>query len=199
MPLGGLLSAQIRSATLSRTRVPRPHAPIEGLHRAQGSEGHGTGRLIEGPFNSGDEVVVIEDVITTGGSALRAVVGISAAGGNCTWCIRPGGSRRRRTRGCRSWLPGILSSRSFVPADIVCTYGCVGGNDTSIVSTSPLWYQNGWNAKKGLMKWCALVQSRKRWNIPAAVVTCPEFTRGDHREHYARVGRSSAASCIPGD
>ena len=43
---------------------------------------HGTGKLIEGPFISGDKVVVIEDVITTGGSALKAVASIRAAGGN---------------------------------------------------------------------------------------------------------------------
>ncbi len=42
---------------------------------------HGTGKLIEGPFESGDRVVVIEDVITTGGSALRAASAIRAAGG----------------------------------------------------------------------------------------------------------------------
>ncbi|MEO7360215.1 MAG: orotate phosphoribosyltransferase [Gemmatimonadaceae bacterium] len=43
---------------------------------------HGTGKLVEGPFRSGDRVVVIEDVITTGGSALKAVESIKAAGGN---------------------------------------------------------------------------------------------------------------------
>jgi len=42
---------------------------------------HGTGRPIEGPFVSGDRVVVVEDVITTGGSALKAVEAIRAAGG----------------------------------------------------------------------------------------------------------------------
>jgi orotate phosphoribosyltransferase len=42
---------------------------------------HGTGKLVEGPFRSGDRVVVIEDVITTGGSALKAVESIRAAGG----------------------------------------------------------------------------------------------------------------------
>ncbi len=42
---------------------------------------HGTGRLIEGPFASGDRVVVVEDVITTGGSALKAVDAVRAAGG----------------------------------------------------------------------------------------------------------------------
>jgi orotate phosphoribosyltransferase len=42
---------------------------------------HGTGKLIEGPFNAGDRVVVVEDVITTGSSALKAVEAIRAAGG----------------------------------------------------------------------------------------------------------------------
>lgn len=42
---------------------------------------HGTGRLVEGPFRTGDRVVVVEDVVTTGGSALRAVDAIRDAGG----------------------------------------------------------------------------------------------------------------------
>lgn len=41
---------------------------------------HGTGRLIEGPMNEGDRVVVVEDVITTGGSALRAAEAIQRGG-----------------------------------------------------------------------------------------------------------------------
>ena len=42
---------------------------------------HGTGKLIEGAYLPGDRVVVIEDVITTGGSALKAVEVLRAAGG----------------------------------------------------------------------------------------------------------------------
>ncbi len=42
---------------------------------------HGTGRLIEGNFAEGDVVVVVEDVITTGGSALKAIEAVRAAGG----------------------------------------------------------------------------------------------------------------------
>lgn len=46
------------------------------------AKAHGTGRLIEGPFREGDRVAVIEDVITTGGSAMRAAEAIRSAGGN---------------------------------------------------------------------------------------------------------------------
>lgn len=41
---------------------------------------HGTGRQIEGNFASGDRVVVVEDVLTSGGSALKAVEAVQAAG-----------------------------------------------------------------------------------------------------------------------
>src|SRR5687768_735868 len=45
------------------------------------AKSHGTGRLIEVTFMHGDRVVVVEDVITTGSSALKAVDAVKAAGG----------------------------------------------------------------------------------------------------------------------
>lgn len=36
-------------------------------------KGHGTNRYIEGPVRPGDKVVIVEDVSTTGASALRAI------------------------------------------------------------------------------------------------------------------------------
>ena len=42
---------------------------------------HGTGKLIEGPFRTGDRVVIVEDVITSGISALRAIAAVKSAGG----------------------------------------------------------------------------------------------------------------------
>lgn len=63
------------------------------------AKAHGTGKLIEGPFRAGDRVVVIEDVITTGGSALRAADAIASAGGDIAGVLavvdREGGGRER--------------------------------------------------------------------------------------------------------
>lgn len=42
---------------------------------------HGTGKLIEGAFRPGDRVVIVEDVITTGVSVLRAIAAVKSAGG----------------------------------------------------------------------------------------------------------------------
>ena len=56
-------------------------APIRAFTVRKEAKAHGTGKLIEGPFHSGDRVAVVEDVITTGGSALRAVSAIRDAGG----------------------------------------------------------------------------------------------------------------------
>jgi orotate phosphoribosyltransferase len=54
--------------------------PIRAFTVRKEAKSHGTGKLIEGPFAETDRVVVIEDVITTGGSALRAIEAIRATG-----------------------------------------------------------------------------------------------------------------------
>jgi orotate phosphoribosyltransferase len=55
--------------------------PVRAFTVRKEPKAHGTGKLIEGPFRSGDRVVLIEDVITTGGSALRAAAAVRQAGG----------------------------------------------------------------------------------------------------------------------
>ena len=55
--------------------------PVRVFTVRKEAKGHGTRRLIEGSFESGDRVAVVEDVITTGGSALRAVRAVRDAGG----------------------------------------------------------------------------------------------------------------------
>ena len=53
--------------------------PIESFTVRKEAKGHGVGRQIEGCYESGGEVVVIEDTITTGGSALQACEALKAA------------------------------------------------------------------------------------------------------------------------
>jgi orotate phosphoribosyltransferase len=54
--------------------------PVRAFTVRKEAKAHGTGRLVEGPLERGDRVAVIEDVITTGGSALRAADAVRAAG-----------------------------------------------------------------------------------------------------------------------
>lgn len=56
-------------------------SPIRAFTVRKEAKSHGTGRLIEGPFRRGDRVAIVEDVITTGGSALRAIQAVRDAGG----------------------------------------------------------------------------------------------------------------------
>ena len=55
--------------------------PLRAFTVRKEAKQHGTGKLIEGPFRPGDRVVVVEDVITTGGSALKAIAAVRDAGG----------------------------------------------------------------------------------------------------------------------
>jgi orotate phosphoribosyltransferase len=56
-------------------------APLRAFTVRKEPKTHGTGKLIEGPFQAGDRVVVVEDTVTTGGSAKKAVDAVRAAGG----------------------------------------------------------------------------------------------------------------------
>jgi orotate phosphoribosyltransferase len=48
---------------------------------------HGRHKLIEGNFSAGHSVVIVDDVITTGGSTLQAIDAIEAAGGTIAFVI----------------------------------------------------------------------------------------------------------------
>lgn len=92
-------------------------APLRAFTVRKEAKAHGTGRLIEGPFRSGDRVAVVEDVITTGGSALRAAEAVRAAGGEVAGVLavvdREEGGRETLDR---AGLPVLALARA---ADIV--------------------------------------------------------------------------------
>lgn len=66
------------------------------------SKGHGTGRRIEGGFRPHTDVVVVEDVVTSGDSALRAIQVVEEQGGRVLGVLavvdREAGGRERLER-----------------------------------------------------------------------------------------------------
>jgi orotate phosphoribosyltransferase len=54
--------------------------PIRSFTVRKEPKAHGTGKQVEGPLRSGDRVVIVEDVITTGGSAEKAAEAVRRAG-----------------------------------------------------------------------------------------------------------------------
>ncbi len=80
--VGGLtLGADPVSYAISHVSAGRDR-PLRAFTVRKEAKAHGTGKRIEGPFSSGDRVIVIEDVITTGKSALQAIDAIKAEGGD---------------------------------------------------------------------------------------------------------------------
>lgn len=61
----------ITSAVITMSAVRG--TPIRGFMVRKESKGHGTNQFIEGPVKPGDEIVIVEDVVTTGGSSLLAI------------------------------------------------------------------------------------------------------------------------------
>jgi orotate phosphoribosyltransferase len=55
--------------------------PIDAFTVRKQAKTHGTGKRIEGCFSAGASVVVVEDVITTGQSALDAIAAVAQEGG----------------------------------------------------------------------------------------------------------------------
>jgi orotate phosphoribosyltransferase len=79
--IGGLtLGADPVAFAVAYTSAKTPH-PIRAFTVRKEAKTHGAGRLIEGPVVSGDRVAIVEDVITTGASALRAVSAVRDIGG----------------------------------------------------------------------------------------------------------------------
>ena len=79
--VGGLtLGADPVAYAISHESASQPK-PIRAFTVRKDAKAHGTGKRIEGPFARGDRVVIVEDVITTGQSALQAIEAVEAAGG----------------------------------------------------------------------------------------------------------------------
>lgn len=53
---------------------------LRGVMVRKEAKSHGAGNLVEGPYEPGEEIVIVEDVVTTGGSSLLAIERCEAVG-----------------------------------------------------------------------------------------------------------------------
>jgi orotate phosphoribosyltransferase len=54
--------------------------PLRGVMVRKEPKQHGTGKTVEGPYQVGESIAIVEDVVTTGGSSLLAIERCEAAG-----------------------------------------------------------------------------------------------------------------------
>jgi orotate phosphoribosyltransferase len=67
--------------------VSHPEEALQVFTVRKEPKGHGRGKQIEGNFKSGDTVIVVDDVITTGGSTLKAIDVIEREGGKVAFAL----------------------------------------------------------------------------------------------------------------
>jgi len=90
--------------------------PVAGFMVRKEPKGHGTNQYIEGPVKPGDDVVIVEDVVTTGGSSLKAIARVEEFGMKVRRVIAiidrmEGGSEAFAAQGYR--LASLLTIRDF--------------------------------------------------------------------------------------
>ena len=80
--IAGTATAGIPHAAWIADKLGMPMIYIRG-----GAKDHGKQNQIEGPLENGQRVLVIEDLISTGGSSVAAVDAVRKAGGEVAACI----------------------------------------------------------------------------------------------------------------
>jgi orotate phosphoribosyltransferase len=78
--VGGLEVGAIPMATAAVIRYHQEGREVEGFFVRKEAKGHGSRERIEGVLPPGARVAVLDDVLTTGGSAMQAVEAVEAAG-----------------------------------------------------------------------------------------------------------------------
>lgn len=104
----------ITGAMITLAAVRKEH--LRGFIVRKETKAHGVGRMVEGPVKEGDRVVIVEDVVTTGGSSLKAIehceeAGLKVVGMMAIIDRLEGGAAAFATKGLR--LQTLLTIRDF--------------------------------------------------------------------------------------
>jgi orotate phosphoribosyltransferase len=106
------------------TLAGRSGKPLKGFIVRKEAKQHGTGRDVEGPVQAGDSAIIVEDVVTTGGSSLAAIEKAEAFGLKVRGVLAvidrlEGGRQTLAARGY--WLKTLLTIEDFGLATLAPT------------------------------------------------------------------------------
>lgn len=109
------------SAILAAAGHHDPETPLVGFFVRKQAKGHGLGRRIEGGFEPGRAVALVEDTTTTGGSTLDALDAVQDAGGKVTrvLCLLDRGEGAREAFAERGIELEALFTRADLPVPSV--------------------------------------------------------------------------------
>jgi len=79
--IGGLEIGAIPMATAAVLRFQQAGRTLEGFFVRKQAKGHGSQERIEGLVRRDDQVVIVDDVLTTGESVVQAIEAVQAIGG----------------------------------------------------------------------------------------------------------------------
>lgn len=86
--IGGLtMGADPIAMAIAIESSKRPQQAIDAFSVRKETKDHGTKRKIEGSFQPGHKVVIVEDVVTTGGSAIQAIDAVEGGGGEVLFVL----------------------------------------------------------------------------------------------------------------
>lgn len=98
--LGDRIAARVREESADAARLAAPELGAVALAAAaslaaqlpflivrKGAKDYGTGRRVEGAYEEGERVCLVEDVVTTGGAAAEAVRALRAARLECETAV----------------------------------------------------------------------------------------------------------------
>ncbi len=86
------------------SELDTPGQSLQTFTVRKAAKEYGMKKLIEGNFAAGDQVVVVDDVVTTGGSTLQAIAAVEAEGGKVAFVLalvdrREGGRENIEAKG----------------------------------------------------------------------------------------------------
>jgi len=105
------------AAVLAAAAVHDANSKLLGFFVRKETKAHGLGKRIEGGFQAGQSVALVEDTVTTGGSTLDAVAAVEAEGGKVARviCLVDRGEGAAEAFAARGLALEALFSRSDLP------------------------------------------------------------------------------------